>query len=286
MCYNIDETDWTGARMALQQKKRKVSFGIPEFIAAVLLAMTILTGIVWRAGQGTANWRETVGTLVRAAYSGQGHLFGAFGPDVELRYRYAVDGQVYQGQEILGPMGKTLIRLLPGTPEMAMSPQGYVGLDDLPPDFRRLLESRGVVSFDRVPESFLESLKAKGYTAVKDMPPAFKSALQKEDYATAAKMLDEVLPGSKAADAPPVEASGKTEIEKPASVEAASPGVINSVGEGLKVKYHPLYPFLSHVAFLPALGAVVSLGPFVFCSVLSVLYCAWGYPRVKRLVRH
>ncbi len=264
--------------MALQQKKHKIRFGVPEGIACLLLMTTVATGLVWRLGEDAVNWHETAGTLVHAAYRGSERLLGTVGPDVELRYRYSVGGQAYQGLTVLGPVGKSLLHLLPGTPEVPVTPEGFVGLDDLPPEFRNLLESRGVVSLDRIPDPIWQTLNAKGYTAVKDMPPAFREAMKKEDYVTAAKLLDEVLP-------PGLPLPSDSAMRKPASVEAAAPRVIAAPGDVLlKIKYDPLHPFVSRLDLLPSAPPVASLAPFVLCAVLSVLYCGWGYPRMKRLV--
>ncbi len=257
--------------MGLQRKKRKIRLGVPEGVAALLLGITLLAGVLWWVSIDKADWRLASATLVASTYSKDSRFFDLVRTPVELSYEYAVDGKVYRGKTLLGLFQKVLFRFMPERVSTPAPPQGYVGLEDMPREIRELLESKGVVSLDKVPDSFLDALRAKGYTAVKDMPQEFKEALKKEDYGTVAKMLNDALPAGPA-PAPP------------AGIAANLPESLPSSEEGnLHVWYDPDNPQRNTLDLVPAIRMIPSIAPFVLGALISLLYCAWGYPWLKHL---
>ncbi len=262
--------------MGLQRKRRTIRPGVPEGVAALLLGITLLAGVLWWISADKADWRLTSATLVASSYAKDSRLLDMMRTPVELSYEYVIDGKVYRGKTTLGLFQRVMFRFMPERVSTPSPPQGYVGLEDMPREIRELLESKGVVSLDKVPDSFLDALRAKGYTAVKDMPQEFKDALKKEDYGAVARMLDETLPAGTPAPPP--------EERPPAGIAANLPESLASAEEGnLHVWYDPDNPQRNMLDLLPATRMIPSIAPFVLGALISVLYCAWGYPWLKHL---
>ena len=263
--------------MTLQRKKRRVRFGIPESIAVLLLLLTLFSGLSWWVSESTFAWQKTVGAIVHTAYSGESRLFGLLGPDIEVRYVYTAGQKNFPGQVILGPLNKALLRFFPATAKDAVMPHVYVGLQDLPPDLRKLLDERGVEGFDRIPATFLDALRAKGYNTVTDMPPELKDAIKRNDFATVSTILDKALPPGN-----PLPVHNN----RPASTSTSGQQVIAGAEDGvINLLYDPMFPSLSQVNIVPSLQTVPTLAPFVLFSALSIAYCFWGYPKTRRLLR-
>lgn len=262
--------------MTLQRKKRHVRFGIAESIALVLLLFTLFAGVSWWVSESTFAWQKTVGAVIHTAYHGEPRFFGLLNPDIEVNYLYTAEERTYPGQAVLGPIGKILLRLFPPAVKDAAVHHVFVGMEDLPPNLRKLFDERGVTGFDRIPSTFLDALRAKGYTTAKDMPPELKDAIKKEDYATVAKMLDKALPPGY-----PLPADQRSTSLSPSMSQVlygAEDGLINLV-------YDPMFPSLSRLNIMPSLQTVPSLAPFIFFAVLSLAYCLWGYPATRRFLR-
>lgn len=246
-------------------------------VAAFLLGLTIVSGIGWWSAKNTAGWRLVPATLLASTFPADVRLTDLLIMPVELKYGYTVRGKTYEGKTSLGWFQKTSLHFLPETASKLPPPTGYVGIDDMPREVQELLESRGIVSLDKIPKPFLESLHAKGYTTVNDMPPEFKDALKNEDYATVSKLLDSALDSTP----PPAPSSAET---TPDSIAENLPKTLPPSKNGdLHVLYDPDNPQISKLDLFPALRMIPSTAPFFLGALLSVIYCAWGYPWLKRL---
>ncbi|HPO16097.1 MAG TPA: hypothetical protein PLI09_21860 [Candidatus Hydrogenedentes bacterium] len=246
-------------------------------VALLLLGITIISGIGWWSTNNTAGWRLAPATLLASNYPKNVRFTDLINAPVELKYGYTVKGKTYQGKTSLGWFQKTSLHFLPESASKLPPPTGYVGIDDMPREIQELLESHGIVSLDKIPKPFLESLHAKGYTTVNDMPTEFKDALKKEDYTTVAKMLDTAL------DTTPPPAPSPPETTPDAIAENLPETMPPSEKGDLYVLYDPDNPHMSKLDLFPALHVIPSIAPFFLGALISVIYCAWGYPWLKQL---
>ena len=278
--------------MGFRQKSRGIRFGWLEYIAVLLVGLTVAAGMGWwYAATPGATWITVPARVVAVSLVENTRAIEASRPSMQVHFEYLVGGRVYRGTTRFDPVTRILYGALPKEIRELLRTKGYLSFKDLPPNIQEILRKKGVNSFDQVPVRILDALRAQGYHSVQDFPEDVKRLLRSGEYeqaAEAAGFSAETLAALRAASEvrekrmKAGEAADNTRKDSNrASIHASRPARIPG-GTILRVRYDAADPAQYEVVRFPWLHAFLSIGTFLGLAAMTLLYCGVIYPRIKQ----
>lgn len=269
--------------MGFRQKSLRLRWGPLEYIAVVLVALTVATGILWWRVEPRAQWQSTPARVTAVSLVENTHAIEASRPSMRVHFNFMVDGRAYQGQARFDRVTRLVYGNLPKEIRELLHSKGYLSFKDLPPNVQRLLRQKGVRNFSEVPAPILQVLRAQGYNSVQDFPADVERHLREGHYDKAAELAGfsdatlKALNGA-AGRAP----GGRSPSVQSASVVPASRPAPVPPGTILQVRYDPTDPLRHEIVRMPFLGAFANVALFLIVAFVTLLYGGIVYPRLKQ----
>ncbi len=280
--------------MGFRQKSRRLRLGPLEYIAVLLVGLTIATGVCWWRVAPRAQWQSTPAQVTAVSLVENTRAIEASRPSMQVHFHYTVEGRSYQGQARFDRLTRLVYGKLPKEIQDLLHAKGYLSFKDLPPDVQRVLRQNGVSNFSEVPEPILQALRAQGYNSVQDFPEDVERLLREGRYDQAAELagfsdatLQALNVASKKRSGPVrVPGSGARNSRSPgaqtASVVPASRPAFVPPGTMLQVRFDPLSPSRHEIVRVPFVGAFANIGLFLGVAFLTLAYGGIIYPRLKQ----
>ncbi len=279
--------------MGFRQKSRKLRWGPLEYVALVLVGLTMVTGTIWWQAAPRAQWLSAPARVTAVSLVENTHAIEASRPSMQVHFNYTVDGRTYQGQARFDRVTRLVYGKLPKEIQDLLHSKGYLSFKDLPPNVQRILRQKGVRNFSEVPAPILQALRAQGYNSVQDFPEDVERLLREGRYDQAAELAgfsDATLralnvasqnrgnagrPSSRGAQ-------GGSPAAQTASILPASRPAVVPPGTMVQVRFDPLNPTRHEVVRVPFVGTFANIALFLGVALLTLAYGGVIYPRLKQ----